>query len=185
MGVFAHAALRQFEMRESLLDLVELVRDARKERVKQAGLPGMSMESSLNELEAASAPKPRVEVTPAFEVQHGLEVGGPAQRIVTFALLEPLAGLGNHLQSPLDVASRLVSKTENVAHHALTPQRRLRPTCEPRCRQFAASHSIIAQANRHGDLHFDRTTQLVDPAGVVIGLRLEILQQLLPAGDMR
>src|SRR6266851_4271207 len=121
MGVFVHAALRQFEMRESLLDLVELVRDARKERVKQAGLPGMSMEFSLNKLESARARKPRVEVTPTFEVQHGLDVGGPGQRIVAFALLEPLARLGNHLQSPIDVATRRVSKTQDVAHHALAP----------------------------------------------------------------
>src|ERR1700678_807429 len=127
MCVFFHAALRQLEMRESLLDLVELVRDTRKERVKQAGLPGMSMEFSLDELETTRARKSRVEVTPPFEVQHGLEVGGPAQGIVAFALLEPLAGLGNHLQSPLDVASRLMSKTEDVAHHAPAPQRRLPP----------------------------------------------------------
>src|SRR5580692_5882733 len=184
MRAFVHAAQRPFEMRESLLDLVELVRDACEEGVKKAGLPGMSMEFSLNELESARARKPRVEIIPAFQVQHGLEVGGPAQRIVAFALLQPPARLGNDLQSPIDVAPRLVSKTQDVAHHALAPQRRLRPACEPRRRQFAASHSVIAQTNRHGDLHFDRTTQLVDLAGVVMGLRLEMPQELLQAVDL-
>src|ERR1700692_4451412 len=128
MCVFVHAAQRQFEMRESRLDLVELVRDARKERVKQAGLPGMSMEFSLSELESACARKPRVEVTPTFEVQHGLDVGGPGQRIVAFALLEPLARLVDHLQSSADVAPRLVSKSQDVAHHALAPQCGLWPS---------------------------------------------------------
>src|ERR1700679_644083 len=120
-------------MRESLLDLVELVTDAGKERVKHAGLSGMAMELPLNQLESARARKPRVEVTSAkerpkriglsgmamelplyqfesararelcvevtsaFEVQHGLEVGRPARRIVAFALLDPPAGLCNRL----------------------------------------------------------------------------------------
>src|SRR3984957_7575739 len=184
-AVFVHAAQRQFEMRESLLYLIELVGDARKECMKQAGLSGMSMEFSLNVLESARARKPRVEVTPTFEVQHSLDVGGPGQRIVAFALLEPLARLGNHLQSLINVAPRLVSKTQDVAHHALTPQRRLWPACEPRRRRFPASRSVIAKGARHGDLHFDRTTQLVDPAGVVMGLRLETLEQLLQAVDLR
>ena len=65
-AVFVHAAQRRFEMRESLLDLVELVRDARQKRVKQAGLAGMSMESSFNEVESARAGKPRVGVTSTF-----------------------------------------------------------------------------------------------------------------------
>src|SRR5258708_2408930 len=104
-------------MHESLVDLVELVRDAREERVKQAGLPGMSMESSLNELESARARKPGVEVTPTLEVQHSLDVGGPGQRIVAFALLEPPARLGkakrseehtSELQSPDHLVCRLL-----------------------------------------------------------------------------
>src|ERR1700677_3227003 len=101
----------------------------------------MSVEISTSELESARTRKPRVEVTAAFEVQHGLEVGGPGQRIVAFALLEPPACLGNHLESRIDVAPRLVSKTQDVAHHALARQRRLRPACEPCCRQVATPHS--------------------------------------------
>src|ERR1700733_9401538 len=108
-------------MRESLLDLVELVRDAGKEGVKHAGLSGMAMEFPLNQLESARARKLCVEVTSAFEVQHGLQVGRPAGRIVAFALLEPLAGLCNRLQSPIDMATRLVSKAQDIAHHALAP----------------------------------------------------------------
>ena len=53
------------------------------------------MEFPLNQLESACARKLCVEVTSAFEVQHGLEVGRPARRIVAFALLEPPAGLCN------------------------------------------------------------------------------------------
>src|SRR5580704_12463957 len=113
-------------MRDSLFDLVELVGDAGKERVKHACLSGMAMEFPLNQLESGRARKLCVEGTPAkehacvsgmamefpldqvesartrelcvevtsaFEVQHSLEVGRPARRIVALALLEPLAGL--------------------------------------------------------------------------------------------
>src|SRR5258708_12485231 len=117
----------------------------------------MSMEISRNDLEPASARKPWLEVIPAFEVQHGLDVGGPAQRIVAFALLEPLARLGNHLQSPIDVAPRLVPKSQDVAHHPLAPQRGPSPPCEPPPRQFPASHSAIPPGTHHPRPHFTPT----------------------------
>ena len=54
-------------MRKSLFDLVELVTDAGKERVKHAGLSGMAMEFPLNQLESARARELCVEVTSAKE----------------------------------------------------------------------------------------------------------------------
>ena len=185
LTAFGYIAHRLFGVLDGLRDLVEFIGDARRARRGKGSLePGgpralprparahwcrrVSPRDNCRASDAAAPPVRR-----------------PSQRVIALALLEPSARFRNDLESSADLARSLVPKGEDVPHHPLAPERRVRP---------AASHAAenspprVPSSRRPVDIadqQLDRAAELVDHACVALRLGFEAPQELPQAIDLR